>query len=469
MKRGFIIFVIICSFVSFTKANPSLSAFTVVSNWLQDGKIKVYNNGTTEFIASIAASRSSFSGVYEAVNMEVVFYMQIGTEHHVLKTITLLSSHFNGAFLQTYNENQLGNNLVKIAIPQAIERGEVKVKYRFKDSNGNWQPGSNYYTFNSSSYQTVNVGTPYLNESHLAKIHSMGFSTTGIVDFNSTHYLVEGDVLIKKSSLNVSNPVYAVNNDKEHNVNLVLDQSILSHNIWPSAILTAVEVWNSTPNSNIKLNVIYSDYQYSPSPITDVLIKGDGGVLATSLAAVAEFPNSDGKSGSSILINSDFKDPSTNLFITHSKATRKVIHAIGHTLGLKHNNSSNSIMNGSTGVIDLEVYPILHNYDVTLINTLYPISTNSLIIPNIGGVGTLYTNGQFTYVLSYISKESGVYYKWEITGVNGTNYTHEFVDDTDGILSEMSLANPGNYQLKCTISGGKYSTPVTVTKDIVVN
>ena len=330
--------------------------------------------------------------------------------------------------------------------------------------------GSTYYQHFTNGAAQINNPPPgpVFDPVHIAKIQSMGFSTTGIVNFSSTHYLVEGDVLIKKSSLNLSNPVHTVNNDKEHNVNILLDQSILSHNLWPSAILTAVEVWNSTPNSNIKLNIIYSDKQYVPSPSTNILIKGDQGLLASTLAAAAEFPNGDGKSGNSILINSDFKDPSTNLFISHSKAARKIIHAIGHTLGLKHNSSSNSIMNGSTGVVDLEVYPILHNYDVTLINTLYPLNANSLVEPYIGGDSNLYTNGQFTYVSSYVSKESGVYYKWELIGINGTNYSHEFTDDTDGILSEMSLANPGSYQLKCTILGGKYSSPVTTTKNIVV-
>lgn len=80
----------------------------------------------------------------------------------------------------------------------------------------------------------------------------------------------------------------------------------------------------------------------------------------------------------------------------------------------------------------------------------------------------LFTNGQATCQMSYKSVETGIYYKWEVTGINGTSYYYEFTDDTDAILNEIGFSTPGNYQLMCTISGGKYTTSVTAVKNITV-
>lgn len=169
MKRFNITMLLVFIFSFFANATPLLTSFTVVSNYFQNGKIKVYNNGTTTFLVHIGASRAISGSSYENVNMEVVFYVQLGSVQHTLKTVTLTSSHFNQHYLSTYNEdpsgNPVANNLVALDLPQNIELGEVRVKYRYKDSNNVWQPNSTYgYTsFSGSYYKTINVGIPYIN------------------------------------------------------------------------------------------------------------------------------------------------------------------------------------------------------------------------------------------------------------------------------------------------------------------
>lgn len=452
---------LLCLISSMVSANPSLSTFGVVSNFLQNGKIKVYNNGTTEFFAIIGGSRSNVSGGgFEAVDMEVVFYMVENIQENILKTINIKTSDFDGAFLRTYNEsgNPLENNWVKIAIPQAIERGTVRLKYRFKDATGNWMPGGNgYYAFNNSSYETINVGSPYMNESHLAKIQSMGFSTNGIQSFNNDYYLVDGDVLIKKDGLNNANyNSYLINGNNDHNVNILIDNSIWSNNTWYAALQEALKVWNSVPNSNIKINLISSpDGYYGATPRTDIILKGDNGVLPASVATYAAYPKGDGNPGDLIVVNSDFNQNS-------QQSTWNMIHAIGHALGLKHAvNNSSSVMNKGNF---LTSYPSNLNfalptsYDINSITSLYPLNLNSTILPYIHG-----RNGTFS--LSYYSVESGINYSWKIEGTNGTNYTYE--ESGAAIVSELYLS-PGNYRVQCIISNGKYSIPVTVSKNIIL-
>ncbi|TKC05609.1 hypothetical protein FA048_17985 [Pedobacter polaris] len=481
MKK-YIFFLIFTFIAPILKAQVSLLQFEIAANYLSSNKLVVNDPSViTDFKFYISLQRAAAStGGYVSGNCTVTLlytenpnnlteafpggsdYESDPSTIELMTPKNVTSTDYSNATANFDAFKQLSAKL-----PAGKTSGRIILRYKYYSTNYN----RDVIKYSSVRY---NINQPVVNPPSgidpaiITKIQAMGFNTNGIANFSSTHYLVENDVLIKKSSLNISNPMYSINNDKVHNINILLDQSILVHNMWPSAILLAVEVWNSTPNCDVKLNLIYSDSNYNPLPETDILIKGDDGLLASTLVTVAEFPNGDGKSGNSILINTDFKDPSTNSFINSDRAARKVIHAIGHSLGLNHNNSSSSIMNGSTGVVNLEVYPILHNYDVALINALYSINPNSLIVPYIGGASTLNTNGQFTYIMSYLSKESGVYYKWEIVGINGTNYNYEFTDDTDGILSEMAIADAGNYQLKCTISGGKYATPVTATKNITV-
>lgn len=356
---------------------------------------------------------------------------------------------------------------------------------------------------------TIANETSAIDPSIISKIKELGFQTDGIREFGE-YYVVEDDIMISKKSLSPTkspgklmsaggkiaqaNTDNLINNTNSHNINISIDESIWGNHVWYSGVLEAITAWNSTPGSNVKLNLIVSDYQYNPAPRIDIIIKGDGGFLASNVAAQAEFPSADGKPGSLILVNSDFRDPNTNYFITQGQGAWNVIHEIGHCLGLRHTNwylrgelagpnganqiantpshtvgDANSVMNGGTALSYYSSYPALpSNYDAIAINTLYPLSTNSLIVPYIGGKNLIYINGQSTYHMSYGSAESGIYYRWKVIGINGTNYNYEYTDDTDAILNEIGFASPGTYELQCTISGGKYTTPVTATKQITV-
>lgn len=341
----------------------------------------------------------------------------------------------------------------------------------------------------------------------IAQIKEMGFRTDNIKEFGE-YYIIEDDIMISKKSLSgakrpetlmstggkisQASTNNLVNGNNYHNVNISIDESIWGNGVWYGAVLTAITVWNSNPNSDIKLNLIFSDYQYSPTPTVDIVIRGDQGTLPTNVAAYAEFPTNSQRPGNLILVNSDFRDPFTNYYIHQGQGAWNVIHEIGHTLGLRHTNwqtndspsnaganliagtptsDPNSVMNGGTALSDYfnYSYPALPSiYDAVAINTLYPLSSGSTISPYIGGKNTVFPNGQATYQMSYKSEETGIYYKWVVTGINGTSYYYEFTDDTDAILNEIGFSTPGNYQLQCTISGGKYSAPVTATKNITV-
>jgi hypothetical protein len=155
-----------------------------------------------------------------------------------------------------------------------------------------------------------------------------------------------------------------------------------------------------------------------------------------------------------------------------------IVHAIGHTLGLKHTPAAaeglqNSVMRtGDVNTIDLPnhisgsyIFPSL--YDVNKVSTLYAVNRNSAIVPYIIGPDTFGANTFVAYNVSYISSEANVNYTWKVLGVNGTNYTLEFPPSSEFGLYDFTLLK-GNYQIRCTVSGGKYITPVTVTKNLIV-
>jgi hypothetical protein len=168
MKKIYNLIALFLFTISIVHATPQVTGFSVGNTYLQSGKIKVYDAGPTEFRANISASRSMNGSVYESVIMQVVFYITSSGTQHTLKTITLNSSHFNGAYLAYYNETvgnpPAANNVVKISIPANINHGRVAVKYRWKDSNGDWQPvingGDEYTNLNNYGYDTINLTPP---------------------------------------------------------------------------------------------------------------------------------------------------------------------------------------------------------------------------------------------------------------------------------------------------------------------
>ncbi|MET4081998.1 hypothetical protein ABIB40_001949 [Pedobacter sp. UYP30] len=162
MRKLFFLILIFSSSARFAFANPELTTFSVGSNFLQSGKIKVYDNGSTEFLATIGASRAYSPSGYENVQMEVTIYAVLNNIETNLKVINITSSQFDGPWLAYYNEDPASgpsaNNVVKIAIPESLKDSQIRIKYRYKDAANNWQPNysPNYFML-STVYNTINV------------------------------------------------------------------------------------------------------------------------------------------------------------------------------------------------------------------------------------------------------------------------------------------------------------------------
>jgi len=128
----------------------------------------------------------------------------------------------------------------------------------------------------------------------------------------------------------------------------------------------------------------------------------------------------------------------------------------------------NSVMNGSTGLSDYSAYtyPLLpSNYDAIAISTLYPVNNSSLVVPYISGNKYFSPYGEDYFKMSYLAQ--GVSYHWRAIGINGTVYNETIGTFTTETTPGIGFPVSGNYQLQCTISVGKYTTPITAVKNII--
>lgn len=186
------------------------------------------------------------------------------------------------------------------------------------------------------------------------------------------------------------------------------------------------------------------------------MLRGDNGMLPGNIATNAVYPMGNGRPGKSILINSDFNLGS----LTQQQATWNLIHAIGHVLGLKHSTTNGSIMyknSFQTNYLGQDyLLPIIE--DINQVTSLYPLSSSDVPQPFIRGTNVVFN-------ISYPSKEVGVSYNWTVSGINGTIYSYSEVGDS--YLSDLILPS-GSYRIECIINGGKYTTPIIVSKNIII-
>jgi hypothetical protein len=362
----------------------------------------------------------------------------------------------NKQFTAVISNNKLPNN------------GYIYIQFNIPSVN-NGVTYQGYSVYESNRYPIV-VASPVVPDpspATLAKIASMGFNTSGIKTF-STYYVVENDIRLSKNALaQTSNTNYTVGNTYSHNVNILIDESVWGNGRWYNDLLEALRVWNSGPNSDIKLNLIYDYFKYTVSPRIDISIKGSSSITT---ATETQFPDGFGGPGALITVNSNFTSPTNDNVLN-------MVHAIGHSLGLKHTPSTatgyqNSVMKPGNATVSvwsvlLENYGLPSTYDVSNISTNYPGNAGSIINAYINGPGSFNASASVTYRMSYISSEAGINYHWKVIGINGTTYLYE-PSENNAALYDFGLPNAGTYQLQCTISGGKYTTPVTSTKNITV-
>lgn len=328
--------------------------------------------------------------------------------------------------------------------------GKILLRYRFFNSAQNKE-----VTLYSTVKYEINAPS-YVSPDDLSKIQSMGFSTTGIRNFKNDYYLIENDLLIKKSSLNVINPVYAVNNDKEHNINVWVKPAINPANPdWDNAISLAVAAWNANPSSDIKLHLVSQYGTSDVPPPYDIIIDSDLGVLPSNQPNAVEYTNGDGKAGGLILVNSDYG------YSSSTQLVNIIIHSLGHSLGLKHSSNTNSIMVNNNLAGYTNAFP--SSVDEPIISALYPLNMNSTVTPYISGTANLpHYSWTQDYEMSYIVL--GITYKWT------SNTPHWFLPyevTSQTKLPEMNFST-GTHELKCTTSQSKYVTPIIAIKNIVV-
>jgi len=346
-----------------------------------------------------------------------------------------------------------------------------------------------------------------VDESVISTLTKMGFNT-GVMAVSSyqDYYLVEGDILIKKKDIEENNSNinlradskkkgqartdYSVTSTNAHNINIIMDESIWGNPRWYHGLYKAISVWNSVPGSNLKLNILDITDANLYNVRKDIIITGDNNTLASNVAASAAFPTFDGKPGEKIIVNSDYN-------ISYpGNAVWNIIHEIGHCIGLRHTNwyfrgesgypygaidipntpsslagDQLSIMNGGTADFEFNMNQnnLPSNYDIIATKYLYPLIATSSVNSYITGASTVGKYGQNTYRLSYASDEAGINYKWEVNGINGLNYYYHYNNNTSYTLDEITFDVAGQYQLKCTISGGKYNSPRVITKVITVS
>lgn len=165
-------------------------------------------------------------------------------------------------------------------------------------------------------------------------IRSLGFRDSDIVDTGET-YVVEGDIVFPKNMIiSKADPGsgrtkqfftgHLVNAANQTNIRILVDPTMSSMS---SEIASAVNQWNTVPNSNIQFTTVTSG-------AFDILIQNAN--LPPFVCAQAVFA-SNGAAGTQIDI--DINEISGNSF---AQRQRTIAHELGHTIGFRHTNWSAS-------------------------------------------------------------------------------------------------------------------------------
>jgi len=124
--------------------------------------------------------------------------------------------------------------------------------------------------------------------------------------------------------------------------------------------------------------------------------------------------------------------------------------------------SETSIMKRSL-LSSFETQLIASDFDKNAISALHPLENTSIINPFVNGPH-IFKPGEETFQLSYKANEAGINYTWIVKGINGTNYSYT----EGGSPNFVPYLEVGTYEIKCTVSGGKYISSSTATKTVTV-
>jgi len=442
-----------------------VNAFSINNSNLKDGALLVSDPiKSTSFKYQFTLARSlEGSGWYDGTCKVYIAYSRFNdfstkSQYILLDSLSIDNSYFKNAsnrdvgdtFYKTNIETSFDSKLPANLTGADFSSGKVTLILKFYDN----VQKVNRTELNNIRYSII-AATPTspppstsIDPAAISKIQSMGFNTSGILS-DGEFYLVENEILIRKNTLFDNNNAFYVNNEHEHNIYVLIKQEVWAMGQWDSAIYTAVRQWNSSPNSDIKLHIIYQ-YGNEPSPPADIIIA----YQMSNYAVKAEFPNGNGKAGRTINIGRH-QDQLGNF-----NPTPAILRALGHSLGLKNNSEPSSVMNhnGANGYM----VP-LNSYDNQSISNIYPINPNSQVLPLISGLTKILPGESASYHESYIAD---VNYGWKVSGISGTSYDEDYNNINNSRLPEVSFPS-GSYQVRCELSGGKFLN-IVATKNIVV-
>lgn len=180
-------------------------------------------------------------------------------------------------------------------------------------------------------------------------IKSMGLDTTFISEWNN-YYVVEGDILICKDSINLSKAStrqYRTNyyaSDSQI-IYVGVDNTIAQNTDWREAIQEVITEYNK--NTGLQL-------RYRETSPTITITKGR--IQEIDYCAAGTFPTSYGKPGNKIVINTNFF-ANIDTYLSYKQKVFLLMHELGHNLGLRHTSGS-SEGDGGWGLIQIPGTPI---------------------------------------------------------------------------------------------------------------
>lgn len=288
------------------------------------------------------------------------------------------------------------------------------------------------------------------------RIIAMGLDTTSIYEWNG-YYVVEGDILIPKDSLDVEDAKtrqyrsdYYAFNEKVYTIGV--NNTISTTTEWRQVVEEVISIYNA--NTGFRLR-----YKENNPDITISRVNN----LPLLVCAQAVFPSSIGRPGSHIYINYGFVG-NIDTSLDFSQKVFLIMHEVGHTLGLRHTNESgnlipgtptsdpNSFMNSGTCG---HLWEGFSNFDLVALNYLWPyrcfvLSSNggayTAVIPNSpldrsvvseypsGIFSGWYKDSGFTIPWNYdtdrISEDIILYSKWRYHGGVGRIETSSHVSSS---------------------------------------